>query len=158
MNYRGLGLTPMGVGAFGYGSPATAPVMGGAVHRGDDGTIYGSRKISLDPETAGQYEFDDFGRAKGDRDVRQLAIIAMRTVLNSSALDGVGKRSSARVIGDDFAARVRGDITDAFARLVAAGMLRIDAIEVAEASLGRSHTVVRLTDLTNQKPFSLSVP
>jgi len=150
----GLGVSPLGVSAYGYGTPAVAPTPGGNVYKDRFGVVHGSRNISLVRDTAGQYTYDEFGRAQGMSDTHQLVILASKTILGSSASTALGHRfSEIRYVGDDFAKQMTGRVNEAFKSLVDQGLIRIDSIEVEPGDGRPAKTRVKLTDLFTDLPL-----
>lgn len=150
----GLGLSPLGVGPYGFGTPATAPLLGGGIYLGPKGEQFNSRAISLDRGTAGQYVYNEFGRARGMPDVQQLVILAAKTELGSSAAQTLGNEfNQVRYVGDSFEQEQRARVEAAFASLVGQGLIRIDSIEVDGGNGLPSKTLVHITDLTTGNPI-----
>lgn len=154
----GVGVSPAGVGPFGIGTPALAIQPTGKALQGAGGAQYGSRKISTAADSFGQYVIDADGNVTGDRDVRQMVILAARTILGSSVVAGLGGTfSEIRKIGDDFKSLMTSKIQAAFSDLAKAQMISIDSIEITEFDGGRTFTRVFITDLTTKQQFSVSI-
>lgn len=85
----GLGLTPCGVGAYGFGTPDGSPDLSGKIQYDSDTALKtGARKI--DPKT-GTYEFDETnGRVKGMSAVQQMVQLAITTQKGSCADENLG--------------------------------------------------------------------
>ncbi|MFA5186342.1 MAG: hypothetical protein WC551_07705 [Patescibacteria group bacterium] len=95
-----------------------------------------------------------------DTDVRQLAIIALTTSLNSSCVLGLGRDPEPPTIDDNFPEQKRAQIDAALADLVKAKMLSVSSMQIIESvgtGLGRTITLLHLKDLSNNQPFSLNL-
>lgn len=148
----GLGLSPLGVGPYGLGTPAVAPTPGGAVYRDDQGVQQNGRAISIARGSSGQYVYDEFGRAKGMPDVHQMLILAAGTVKGSSVSRNLGQRFfEARYITTDFERQQRTRVEEAFKDLVDRGLIRIDAVEVMPGNGEPAVTLVKTTDLLTNR-------
>jgi hypothetical protein len=155
---RGLGASPFGVAAYGFGTPAVAPIPGGGIYLDTFGTQHGGRELSLTQGMVGQYVYNDFGRAAGMVDVHQLVILATKTALGSSASQTLGNRfSEVRYVGGDFIQKQTARVTEAYAELVAAGFIRVDSIEVEGGNGMPARTLVKMTDLTTNQQLPAQI-
>lgn len=155
-NNLGAGVSPVGVGPYGFGTPATAPEPGGAVNRIANGTQEGSLAISLDQGTRGQYVFDSSGRRVGTGNVRHMVILAIATVRGTCCVLDLGNRfSETRKIYDSFVEEQRARLTEALANLVSRKLITIDSIKVEPRNGAPAQTHVLLTDLTTNRPIDL---
>lgn len=151
---RGVGVSPVGSAAYGYGTPAVVPTPGGAVYVGDSGVRYGSRKLSRSIGSVGQYEYDSFGRAKGQPDVEHLVTIAALMILDSSAVQGLGQQFfDVRYVTPNIQQEMESRVNAAFASLVGQGIIRIDSITVEPNAGIPTVTHVLMTDLTTGLPL-----
>lgn len=124
----GLGLFPLGTAPYGLGTPAVAPILGGRILDDGQGAQTGSRAID---EASRQYVFDATGRAMGMSDARQMVLLAVATVLGSSASVTLGHDlAGIEDITADFDRRVEGALRDALAHLTSNGTIEIVAITV----------------------------
>lgn len=155
----GVGISPLGVGAYGFGTPAVAPVPGGKVNRDSRGLQLGSLAISLEPGTKGQYVFDEFGRRKGMSDSQHMVILALTEVLGKCIVKDLGARFfETRKIYESFEQDQKQRVNEALAALVARKLIAIDSITVdpGDGSPGETHVI--LTDLTTQTPINVTIP
>lgn len=150
----GAGSSPLGTGAYGFGTPTTAPTPGGAINLDSRGRQLGSPMISLDPATKGQYVFDSFGRRVGEEDVPHLITLASLTLKQSCVVQDLGQRFfETEKITDTFQAEQETRVQEAFGGLVSRGLIRIEKV-ITDGSTGHpAKTHVILTDLTNNKPI-----
>lgn len=145
--FQRAGLTPAGIG-----TPSAAPVYGGSIMR-DDNTGLPAQGRYIDP-ALGTYVLDSFGRAKGTTEVRQLVLLAAKTVLGSSAMTTLGQSlGDVKTIGPTFQKDVSDRLRSAFAPIVARGLMKINNIDVQQMldNRGRVQAVVRWTDTTTGK-------
>jgi len=158
---RGMGVSPFGLSAYGYGTPVVAPIPGGAVYRDDHGVIRGSRKLkfgdrsSLLPiRTGAKYEYDSYGRAKGMPDVQHLVTIAALMVKGSSVAKDIGNRFyEARYVTPNLQQEMEARVQEAFKPLIDQEFIRIDSITVEPNGGMPTVTRVRITDLTIELPL-----
>lgn len=156
---KGFGVSPLGVGAYGFGTPATTPTPGGKVNKNAAGKQLGSLKISTDLATKGQYVFDEFGRRVGAPDVEHMAILALTEVVGKCIVKDLGNRFFEEdKVYENFQQRQTQRVNDALANLVTRKMLTIDLISVEPGDGHPSVTKVRITDLTTNLPIDLTVP
>lgn len=151
---RGLGTSPLGVGPYGFGTPATTPTPGGGVQRDADGQTQGSLALS----TSGQYVFDAFGRRMGAPDVRHMVTLAALTVKGSSVDPKLGQTFfESRVVSPTFTQDQRARVEACFKDLVDRGLVTIDKISVEPGNGMPSVTRVTLIDQTNKKPIDIII-
>jgi len=156
---RGMGVSPLGLAAYGFGTPAEPPIPGGAVYRDDHGVIRGSRKLqfadrtTLLPFRAGaKYEYDDFGRAKGMPDVQHLVTLAALMLKGSSVVKELGNRFyEARYVTPNLQQEMEAHVNEAFKSIIDQGLMRIDSITVTPGVGMPTITRVRITDLTTER-------
>lgn len=124
----GFGSSSAGTFVFGFGSPGTATAITGKAHDDGTGTQTGSRKID---EGTRQYAFDSNGRVLGMSDARQLVLMRIATVRQSSVVGTLGQGlSSIQEMGDDFEQRVDIVLRSALADIVANGTIAVVAVTV----------------------------
>lgn len=146
----GAGPSPLGVAAYGYGTPAEAPVPGGLINRGSDGKQYGSPALSLETGTRGQYVFDEFGRRTGMQDVRHMIILALSTVRGSCVVQTLGHRfRELRKVTDQYPQEQKTRVEEALEPLVQRKLISIDDITVEPRNGQPAVTRVLVTDLSN---------
>jgi hypothetical protein len=154
----GFGNSPLGVGAYGFGTPATAPTPGGKVNRDATGKQLGSLAISVEQSTRGQYIFDEFGRRTGVPDAHHLAILALTEVKGKCILKTLGNEFfQERKVYENFKESQTQLINDALSDLVTRKVLTIDAITVEPGDGHPSITHVLLTDLTTNTPIDIPI-
>lgn len=153
----GVGTTPIGTGPFGVGMPLPSTPAPTRIMVGDNGAQYGSRKISTDPATAGQYVFDTDGNPVGDKDARQLVTLAIMTELDSSCVRGLGRDRRPDKIGPNLDAQQRASVTSALSGLVKRGIIAINSITTIDSYGGRVFTRVEVTDLTTNQPITVQI-
>ncbi len=142
----GFGAVPFGTGPYGIGTPAATAPLGGSALTMTDGTRGTCRKI--DPGTR-QYVYDATGRAVGDTTVHQLVQMVATTTLASAAVTGLGHNlASIKDITPNFASRVQGIFTTAYARLVARGMIILLGVDVLVVPPSKALIVIRYRDLS----------
>jgi hypothetical protein len=152
----GFGLTPRGVGPYGYGTPATAPVPGGGVLRDEKtgATLTGRR---IDPRTR-QYVFDEYGRILGMPTVPQLMHLALHTEKGSSVLADLGHElRDIETIGADYEHRVETTLAEALSDLVQRGLIRIDKVTTTRFGATGLYTVLSWTDLTTSQEHDTEI-
>jgi hypothetical protein len=153
--FLGFGLAPAGTSAFGYGSPATANANTGLAMTKDDGSQGAARMI--DPHTR-DYRFDKNGRAVGIDGIPQQVYLALLTVLNSSAVSGLGNAiGSIKTITENIKAQISNEVARALSKLTAAKLVKLVDVEV---ELNTNHAPlihVRWIDLTNNTTNLVSV-
>lgn len=154
----GLGVSPLGSGPYGVGTPATAPTPGGAVNRGPFGLQYGSPLISEDPATRGQYVYDEFGRRVGQPDGEHMVTLAMRTKRGSCCVQSLGQRfDEVRKITDSFENEQKAYTQEAFAGLVSRKVVEIVSVKADGRNGMPSKTKIALRDLTNKNPIDRTI-
>lgn len=151
----GGGTSPAGTSPYGVGTPAVAPVPGGAIFIADDGTRTGSRKID---EKTRSYAFNEFGRIVGMKDVRQLVLLAIATTKGSAIISTLGHTlSTIKDIGPDFDRRVRTVLNEALSDLVARNLVEVVEILVdtfltpGTTQQKGARIILRWRDLTDPK-------
>lgn len=145
MTVYGFGAQPMGASPYGVGTPAVSTdTNAGKTLTSASGTVYGGRYIN--PQT-GLYEFDSNGRYVGTTDVKQLVVLAVKTARGSSAVQTLGFAPPVGVIGNNFVAKMKEAVNQAFAQLVRAGLVAIVDIDVRK-NQRPVVTIVRWRDLT----------
>jgi hypothetical protein len=146
---RGLGSSPLGLAPYGYGTPAVAPVPGGAIYQDEMGVVRGGRKLSRERTTLGQYVYNDLGRAEGMPDVQQMVTLAVLTIRGSAIAKRLGSRFfEARHVTPNLQQEQEANVTEAFQDLVAKELLRIDEVVVEPRNGMPTITRIRLTDLS----------
>lgn len=148
----GAGIQKAGTTPAGAGTPSLAPVYAGVILR-DDNTGMVAQCRLIDP-ALGTYVFDSFGRPKGTTEVRQLVLLAAKTVLGSSAMTSLGNSIfEVKTIGPTFQRDIADRLRTAFAPIVARGLMRINNIDVQQMPDNRSRgiAVLRWTDTTTGK-------
>ena len=138
---------PGGTGPFGTGTPIAAPIPGGKVNRIAATALQeGSRLI--DPVT-GDYSFDEYGRAKGQANARQLVYLRIKTRLGSSAVKVLGNELHLiDRIGPSFAKKVDNTIRAAFQDVVDAKLIEIVSVTAEKTQPGRSFIRMKWRDLS----------
>jgi len=151
----GFGSQPLGSSPYGIGSPAGAPVPGGAVNRNTStGLQNGSRLI--DPATH-QYVFDAYGRTVGMPSTRQRVLLAVNTARGSSAQGDLGHLlGTIQEIGPSFVNQVTDALNVALQPLIDEGAIRLLGIQVQQAD-GRdgSRNIIRWVDLSDGQPDNI---
>lgn len=153
----GVASSPVATGPYGIGTAVPATVTTTKVLKGDQGKQFGSRKLTTGDPTIGQYAFDSDGNVVGDKDVRQLVILAITTEFGSSVIPTLGRGPTPRKITADFAPQMTARIERALSDLVRDQFITIDSIAITETDGGRTSTLVRITDLTTKQQFGLSI-
>lgn len=149
-NPIGVGPSPLGGAPYGFGTPAEAPIPGGAINRGADGRQYGSPAISLDPQTRGQYVFDEFGRRKGTPDVRHMVTLALATVRGSCVVTTLGHRfREVRKITESYPQEQQTRVEEALDELLRRKLISINSVTVEPRNGAPAVTRVSITDLSN---------
>lgn len=143
----GFGMSPLGSAPYGWGSPAGAPVQGGIVFPDSTGTkSLDCRGIN---QSTGRYDFDSYGRIKGQASVPQLVQLALKTVLQSSAVRTLGTDWNAlKDIGDNFAKQFDGAVRAALNSLVTQKLVAILDITSQRINTTAVFGRVRWQDLT----------
>jgi len=128
----GFGTLSFGEGPYGLGTPATAPVPGGApLTDVASGEITGSRRIHT---SSRDYVFDSYGRIEGMDDVRQLVQLAFLTDRGTSALPTLGHdlRKIDRIT-DSTRKRIQTAVEVAIEPLVQRGLVELVSVEIRRA-------------------------
>lgn len=155
----GAGISPMGTGAYGYGTPAVAPTPGGTVNRDSRGNQLGSPAISTTPGTAGQYIFDSFGRRMGMPSVQQLVILATATIKGTCCVADLGNEFfNADKITDSYESDQKARVQECLKDLVQRKLIEINSIFTVKLQDMRVYTRVHITDLTTLNPIDLAIP
>ncbi len=124
----GLGACGFGVAPYGIGTPAATAPLGGDALTAPDGVRYGSRKIDL---ATRRYVYDSRGRLEGDDPIRQEMQLVATTDLGSSAVLALGNTMrSVKDVTPNVVQRIRAIYTNAYARMVARGVIRLGTITV----------------------------
>jgi hypothetical protein len=152
----GFGSQPLGSTPYGLGTPASAPIPGGAVLRNPaTNASTGSRRI--DPKT-GDYVLDDSGRILGMSDTQQLVFMAVLTVRGSSAMATLGHRlDDIETMGSSFEREVEATYQEALADLVARRLIEIVAIDVRRLHPGAAYIKVRWRDVESAEEHDLEI-
>ena len=129
--------------------PAVAPVPGGAVYQDEKGVVRGSRKLSREHATLGQYVYNSLGRAEGMPDVQQMVTLAILTIKGSSIAKRLGSRFyEARYVTPNIQQEQEANVTEAFQDLVGKELVRVDEVIVEPRNGMPSITRIRATDLS----------
>lgn len=166
---KGTGISPFGTGAYGYGSPASIPVPGGAPRRDARG-VQQNATLLLDPVAPGsqsyamtpglpklRHIFDSFGHRVGAPDVVHMSMLAVATIRGTSIDPSLGQTfADIRKITGSFEQDVRAKVDEAFAQMVDAGLVRVEAVQCKIGSGGRAFNTVTLTDLSTNQLIELS--
>jgi len=119
----GIGVGPAGMFPAGMGEPDLAPVPGGGVFLDAQGVQQTGRAIDLH---TGRYTYDAYGNCVGTSTMRQLVQIAVTTVLNSSAVTGLGHRlRDLKDIGANYEKDLDVIVREALADLVARNLITV---------------------------------
>jgi hypothetical protein len=151
----GFGSQPFGSSSFGIGTPALAPFPGGALLRDSaTGVSTGSRRIA-----GKDYVIDANGRIEGMNDLQQLVLIAVTTVLNSSAMPGLGQSlASISVIGNNFERRVADVLKKSLEHLTSRNLIAIVSIRVRRLKTpGAASIRLQWRDVATQKVYPLEI-
>ncbi len=141
----GLGVSPVGVCVAGYGSNDVSPVQQQTILiDADTGLPQGARKI--DPST-GEYLYDTYGRIQGMSGVQQLVLLRGATLLNSSAVSGLGLARPSGVAGKDYVRRLQQEVFTAMKDLTDNKTIEILEVTV-EAEGSRFRRNMKWVDLT----------
>lgn len=146
----GAGLFGAGLGPYGYGTPAVAPIPGGAVFRDSaTGDQLGARRI--DPKT-GAYVYDAYGRVEGMSAGAQAVYLACKVESGTSSVSTLGHelRSIDRIT-TNMARRVEQKIRAALAAAERTGLIRIVAIDVEPMNERGAFARVRWLDLETRE-------
>lgn len=132
----GMGKQPCGLSPTGWGTPNLANVpAGGIMADPKTGEALGSRAI--DPLTRDYIIGTNSGRIVGQSDTRHLVQMALHTVLNSSAMRGLGlDGASMRRITPDLRRRLNLAIEASVKHIVDAGLIK--SLGVTEYRAGRA--------------------
>ncbi len=135
----GLGSCPVGESVAGYGGVDAAPVQQQTILiDANSGAPQNSRKV--DPIT-GDYVRDTFGRVQGMSGVQQLVLMRAGTLLNSSAIPGLGLPGPSGVVGSTITQRMEDELRLSVKDLTDAGVIQIIGVSVVRDP--KSHVVFR---------------
>jgi hypothetical protein len=149
----GLGIAPFGTSIFGYGSPDPAPIQQRGLLVNLDGTQGDGRRV--DPAT-GQYVLDVNGRTVGMTGVQQLVLMRAKTVLNSSAVHGLGLEAPGGNYDQNAPLRLEKQLRLAFKDLTDAGVIQIIDVTIKRNASGVVFREMHWRDLTATTSASLS--
>jgi hypothetical protein len=127
MTILGAGFSAAGFCPAGFGDIVTAPAPATDNLIDENGVQRNARAI--DPIT-GNYILRSTGRAQGVSRSKQLVLIRLRTVLNSSAIKGLGLRDTGADRNVVIDRRTKANITDALQDLVDAGTIALLNVSV----------------------------
>lgn len=145
--FSAAGFSPAGTGDV---TLAAAPATDTLIDS-DDGSQQSARKIDA---ATGQYVLSASGRIQGMPRVRQLVLLRIKTVLNSSTIAGLGL---ARMGGDrngSSVVRFQNAITAALQDLVTGQLVQIVSITAATDTPTRIRGAVRWRDLTTSTEYT----
>lgn len=153
----GAGTSPAGCYPAGFGTPTAAPLPGGGVFLDANGIQQTGRAIDL---RTGRYTYDAYGNSVGVATVRQLVQVAVKTLFNSSAVQGLGIRlSDLKDITSNYDKQLDVVVRDALADLVARKLVAV--VDVTAQRFGAPgvqtgvYGHVRFRDLTTGLEDSL---
>lgn len=127
----GAGFAPAGFAPAGYGQPDPAATPVNAILP-DALTGLPQPGRLIDP-TTGSYQFTSDGRLIGVSRAQQLVQLAVRTLLNSSALSSLGVDfSKLKEQGPNFQAQVTNIVTNAFAPIVNQEIVALVAVTATQ--------------------------
>lgn len=146
----------MGVGPYGYGTPATATEPGGGVYVDALGIIQGSRKLKFAENsvtspfrTGAKYEYDDYGRAVGSPDVTHLVTVAVLMRKGSSAAKDIGNRlTDVRYVTPNIQKEFEALVNEMFASLIEQGFIRVENVTVDPRNGMPTFVHILIRDLT----------
>ncbi len=147
----GAGFSAAGFSPAGFGDidTAAAPASDNLVDA--NGAQQTARAI--DPAT-GQYILNADGRAQGMPRTRQLVLLRIKTVLNSSVVKDLGMRKQSEDRSAIVDRRIQANLADALADLVKLGMVEILSNDVTNDSPSRDRAILRWKDLTTGQEFT----
>lgn len=156
-NPIGVGPSPLGVAAYGFGTPVEAPIPGGLVNRSPTGIQHGSPKLSLDPATKGQYVFDEFGRRVGMPNINHMVTLALATVRGSCVVPIGHRFREIRKVTDAYQQEQKTRVDEAFAPIVGGGFITVDAVLVEPRNGQPAVTRIFMTDVSSGKSFDETI-
>jgi hypothetical protein len=122
----GIGTAPIGLSVSGYGGVDHAPVLLQTILiNAASGDAMQARKI--DPVT-GQYVYNEDDQVEGMSGVQQLVLMRVATLLNSSAVRGLGVGAPAGVISQSTEMRLADEIRVALRDIVDARLIQVVSI------------------------------
>jgi hypothetical protein len=136
----------MGLTIAGYGGVDQAPVPQQKILIDRfDGSTREARKIH--PVT-GQYVYNAAGQVEGMGGVQQLVLMRAKTLLNSSAVKGLGLVGPAGVVGPNTLRQLREDIMQAMKDIIDAKLIDVIDVHVVRQPNGAFLRYFRWRDLT----------
>ncbi len=142
----GIGFGGVGVVVVGYGGVDAAPIQQQEILI-DAETGIGQNSRKIDPRT-GQYVYDEDDRVEGMSGVQQLVLLRVSTLINSSAVRGLGMSAPSGVIGNNIVARLEQEIRTAMKDLTSSGQIEILKVAVEKLSTGKMLRYFLWRDLT----------
>ncbi len=124
----GFGVASIGTTVAGYGGVDAAPIQQQKILiDANTGLAQNARKI--DPST-GDYVRDIYGAVQGMSGVQQMVLMRAGTLLNSSAMVGLGMQGPTGVIGANIIPRLEDEIRLAMKDIVDSGLIKIMGVTV----------------------------
>lgn len=145
--FSAAGFSPAGTGDV---TLANAPATDILIDS-DDNSQQSARKIDA---ATGQYVLSASGRIQGMPRVRQLVLLRLKTVLNSSTIAGLGMAAMGGDRNGSTVSRFQNAITAALADLVTGKLVAIIAIAAATDTPTRLRGAVRWRDLTTATEYT----
>lgn len=146
----GAGFSAAGFSPAGFGDVDAAPAPATDNLVDEKGVQQNARAI--DPAT-GQYILSSTGRAQGMPRVRQLVLLRIRTLLNSSAYRGMGLAAPSGDNDGQALRRLEVSLRAALADLVKAGLAQILGVVGASDVPTRNRAALRWKDLTTGQEY-----
>ncbi len=142
----GCGMCSVGLSVSGYGSvdAATAPTQTILIDA-NSGLAQNARKIDA---VKGQYVYDTLGRVQGMPGVQQLVLMRIATLLDSSAVKGLGLAAPSGVVGANVVRRLTEELSQALKDLVNAKIIQIVDVRVEKAPNSSVRRYLVWRDLT----------
>ena len=147
----GAGFSAAGFSPAGTGDLDLAPAPATDIMVDEKGVQQSARRI--DPAT-GQYVLGPSGRIQGMPRARQLVLLRIKTVLNSSSVAGLGLEQASGDRDQNATRRIQNQLSAALADLVTAKLIAILSITAATETPTRIRGALRWKDLTTSQEFT----
>lgn len=144
---RGFGIFPNGHGYAGTGSPDLAPIANNDIYTGGDALAFDTNGDTININ----------GVMAGWSQIEQKVYLALRTLLDSSYVDGFGLPPFPLTMSTNLELRVQSNVSTCLADLVKTKQISIKSIDVLRGSNGRASVKVSWIDLGTQNTFGTAV-
>jgi hypothetical protein len=148
----GAGFSPAGLSPAGTGTVAPAPIVPTDNLVDATGTQQSAR--AFDPAT-GKFILNADGRVQGMPRVQQLVYLRIRTLLNSSAIVGLGLAPPPADNNGSALQQIQNGLENALGDLVTAGLVQIVGVTGYSATPTQTRSQLKFRDLTTNLEYTV---